>query len=84
MEKGPSAYWDYSLNVSGGCLPVDEDCDNCYAAKQAATLHQRAGAKREPRVLYIGTTDVIDGRAVFNGNVTQLPLGHPGWTLPLG
>ena len=33
-------------------------------------------------MLYIGTTDVIDGRAVFNGNVTQLPLGHPGWTLP--
>ena len=61
----------------------DPDCYNCYAAKQAATIHQRAGAKREVRLLYAGITELIDGRPVFNGRTTQLPPGHPGWTLPL-
>ena len=83
MEKGPSAWWDQSWNPTTGCAPVDPDCYNCYAAKQAATIHQRAGAKREARLLYAGITELIDGRPVFNGRTTQLPAGHPGWTLPL-
>ena len=83
METGPSAWWDQSWNPTAGCAPVDPDCANCYAAKQAGTIHQRAGAKREVRLLYDGITDLIDGRPVFNGRTTRLPPGHPSWSFPL-
>jgi protein gp37 len=83
METGPSAWWDQSWNPTAGCAPVDPDCANCYAAKQAGTIHQRAGAKREVRLLYDGITDLIDGRPVFNGRTTRLPPGHPSWVFPL-
>ena len=44
MEIGPSAWWDVCWNVSAGCRPIPGVCDNCYAAQQAGTLHQSAGA----------------------------------------
>src|ERR1051325_6397507 len=83
MEKGPSAWWDQSWNFSAGCRPVDSDCVGCYAAEQAGTLHQKAGAKRKVRLLYDGIVDLVDGRWQFNGQTTRLPPGHPGWKLPL-
>ena len=73
------AYWDYTLNVLGGCLPIGpgSGCKNCYAA-------QIAGTKTWPFAGYAGIHDgvtvVRDKRRVFNGKATVAPEGHPLWT----
>ena len=71
-------WWDATWNSVGGCNPVSPGCLNCYAAKLAATQHT---ARRVP--LYDKTTNWRDGRAVFNGQITANPAGHPNWTFPL-
>jgi protein gp37 len=67
----------------GGCLPASPGCKNCFAPLQAGTLHQRAGVRRVLRPLYDGTTDLVNGKYVFNGALTSLPPEHPTWRFPL-
>jgi protein gp37 len=77
-------WWDKSWNPVGGCEPVSPGCKNCYAAVQAATLHQEATASRQVVPLYAATVDrVKGGRYVFNGRLTAFKPGHKGWTWPL-
>jgi protein gp37 len=77
-------WWDKTWNPVGGCRPVSDGCKFCYAAKQAATLHQEATASRRVVPLYAGTVKrVKGGRYVFNGRLTALKPGHKGWTWPL-
>lgn len=33
MNKNPAKYWDKALSLIGGCSPVSESCDSCWAAK---------------------------------------------------
>jgi protein gp37 len=75
------AYWDWSWNPLGGCLPVDPTCQNCYAA-------QCAGTKTHPFPGYAGihegVTVVKNKRRVFNGNATRPPDSrHSLWPKPL-
>ena len=74
------AYWDFSWNPLGGCLPVDPSCDNCYAA-------QCAGTKTWPFPGYAGVHDGVTVRKgkkrVFNGKATAASKKHPLWTKPL-
>jgi len=74
------AYWDFTWNLLGGCLPVGPGCHNCYAA-------QCAGTKTWPFPGYAGVHDgvtiVKDKRRVFNGKATAAPDSHPLWTKPL-
>jgi len=58
-------------------------CLNCFAAKQAATLHQQAGATRRTVPQYAGITGRKKGRYFFNGRVTALEPGHDEWKWPL-
>ena len=75
----PGSWWDNTWNPVAGCFAVSPGCDNCYAAKYAATQQRARGDQ-----LYQGVTDWAGGqRPVFNGTLTALPLGHPGWTWPL-
>jgi protein gp37 len=77
-------WWDKTWNPVGGCKPVSDGCKNCYAAKQAATLHQEATASRQVVPLYDGTVKrVKGGRYVFNGRLTAFKPKHRGWTWPL-
>jgi protein gp37 len=85
MDAGDTVWWDLggTWNPVGGCKPVSTECANCYAAIQAGTLHQSAGAKREMRLLYDGVVDKRGGRYWFNGKPTELPRGHSSWNFPL-
>jgi protein gp37 len=84
LSKRFHAFWDSIWDIGKGCLPVDETCRNCFAARSAGTLQQAAGADREVRDLYAGTTKrPADGRYVFNGTLTELPFWHPKWSWPL-
>ena len=57
--------------MSPGCL-------NCYAARCAGTLQTKTDIP-----LYLGTTNLKQGRYTFNGHLTELPPGHPAWNFPL-
>jgi protein gp37 len=70
-------WWDLTWNTTGGCKPLTSGCNNCWAA-QDAPLQIAAG-----NPLYAGTTDLKDGRRVFNGTQTHWPRNHPLWRLPL-
>jgi protein gp37 len=71
------AYWDWSDNHLGGCLPADPTCQNCYAA-------QCAGTKTWPfkgyAGIHTGVTVVKNKRRVFNGEARRPPDRHPTWT----
>src|SRR6516162_6271887 len=73
------AYWDWSSNQLGGCLPVDDSCRNCYAA-------QCAGTKTWPfkgyAGIHTGVTVKKDKRRVFNGEARRPPDTHKLWTKP--
>jgi protein gp37 len=84
MLTGDTVWWDTSWNPIAGCKPVSPGCLNCYAAKQAGTLHQRAGAKRQARSLYAGIVNKAKGGGyAFNGKYTAELSGDPSWTFPL-
>jgi protein gp37 len=74
----PGWWWDASWNVAGGCSLVSPGCLNCYAARAAATLQTATDIP-----LYLGTTDQVNGRYVFNDKLTVLTPGHDLWTSPL-
>src|SRR5688572_19197549 len=74
----PGSWWDDTWNPVGGCKPVSPGCKNCYAANLAPTQQT---ARRVP--LYEGLANWVRGRPAFNGKLSALPPGHPGWTWPL-
>ena len=76
-------WWDKTWNPVSGCSYASPGCLNCYAAKQAGTLHQQAGADREVRELYDDVTRFVNGRYWFNRNLKAAEPGRDLWTLPL-
>lgn len=74
-ETGIS-WCDATWNTVGGCTIHSSGCGSCYAMKLAGTR-----LKHHP--LYANTTSPSKTGPVFNGNLTALPDGHPGWTWPL-
>jgi protein gp37 len=66
---------DASWNPIGGCSIASTGCENCYAMPVAATR-----LKHHP--LYAGTTDIVKGRPIFNGRLTQAPADVSVWTWP--
>jgi protein gp37 len=74
----PDAWWDGSWNPVGGCSIASTGCENCYAARDGATLQTATNIP-----LYLGVTDQVRGRYIFNGKLTVLTPGHNAWTWPL-
>ena len=61
------AWADSTWNPITGCSPASAGCLNCFAARDA---HRMAGNPNEKiRAKYEGLTKLVDGRAVFNGQV---------------
>jgi len=58
------------------CSIVSPGCKNCYAPRWAANLHHR-------HPVHADVTERRGSKAVFNGKLTVLPLGHDNWTWPL-
>ncbi len=79
----PSWWWDRTHNTFGGCKYHTPGCLFCYAAEDAGTLQQEAGAERRVALLYDGVVDRVKDGFIFNGNQTVLPPWHPGWNMPL-
>jgi protein gp37 len=74
---GSQHWWHVTKNTMGGCRPLSPGCLNCYAARCAGTLQTDTEIP-----LYLGTTRKKQGRYTFNGHLTELPPGHPGWNFP--
>jgi len=72
-------FWDITMNVVGGCEPVDTSCKNCYAPRRAATI-----LTKKKIALYLGTTVKVRGKWVWNGEVTELAADSPIWNIPFG
>src|SRR5262249_29042986 len=81
MRLGDTCWWDASLNLVSGCKAKGPGCRNCYAAKQIATLHQKAGPKQAIVPLYDGVVDHVNGH--FNGKTKVLPPWHEDWNRAL-
>jgi protein gp37 len=76
--QGRVGWWlDDTWNPIGGCRQLTSGCDTCWAATDAP-LQVAAG-----NPLYMGTTDLIDGRQVFNGNLRHKAKNDPYWLRPL-
>jgi protein gp37 len=69
---------DATWNPVAGCSAVSTGCNSCYAAKLAATQQT---AHRIP--IYLGTTNWVRGKPVFNAKMTALEPGHESWVWPL-
>jgi protein gp37 len=75
---GGRYWWDLTWNTVFGCKPPSPGCLNCYAARAAGTLQTDTEIER-----YLGTTDLKQGRYVFNGHLKYLPRWHEKWNYPL-
>jgi protein gp37 len=69
---------DASWNPVVGCSIVSPGCTNCYAMKMAHRLQAMAGKPRWTKNLggtahYAGTTKVVNGNAVWTGNLALAP-----------
>lgn len=66
-------WWDESWNFVTGCTPVSEACENCYAAREAATrlahLPQYAGLAVES-----GDTYRFTGEVRVNSGLVEQPF----------
>jgi protein gp37 len=71
-------WWDKTYNTTFGCDPPSTGCLNCYAARAAGTLQTATEIQ-----FYLGTTNLKRGRYVYNGNLKELPPGHPDLDFPL-
>jgi protein gp37 len=78
LKPNSDGWWDATWNPMSGCYPISAGCLNCYAARNAGTLHADLNVP-----LYRDTTKVKGERYVFNGTLRELPRGHPTWTFPL-
>ena len=58
---------DATWNPIVGCAVVSPGCTNCYAMKQAARLLDKPGSH------YEGTTEKVNGKAVWTGKVALAP-----------
>jgi protein gp37 len=70
-------WWDETWNPVGGCSPIPPGCDNCYAQQLAGTQQT---AHRIP--IYLGTTDWLRGKPIYNGTITAHPPAHDDWMKP--
>jgi protein gp37 len=77
-RKNDDAWWDQTWNTMAGCRLISAGCLNCFAARDAGTLHTDLDIP-----LYRGTTEFKRGRYIFNGTLRDLPPEHPAWTFPL-
>ncbi len=77
MGKTSIEWTDATWNPVGGCSIHSPGCNGCYAMKLAAS------PRLNKHPLYAGTTEIVKGKAVWNGKLTQLPDDHDGWTWPL-
>lgn len=75
-EKSNIEWTDATWNPIGGCAILSPGCINCYAQRLAGTR-----LKHHP--LYVGTTDLVKGKPVFNGHLTAAPDDHPVWAFPI-
>ena len=76
--RKPDWWWDKSWTPVGGCLPVSEECANCWVKKwlkshkwPTETVHTRA------------TREDKNGLMVFTGDLTAVRDGDPLWNWPL-
>ena len=58
---------DETWNPVVGCTVVSPGCTNCYAMRQAARLLDKPGSH------YEGTTEKVNGKAVWTGKVALAP-----------
>ena len=73
---GNDAWWDYTWNPVGGCLPVSPGCLNCHAA-------QLAGTYTHKQWIHQGVTTRRGKKRIFNGTLKNAPAGHHTWAEPL-
>jgi protein gp37 len=78
LKKNSDGWWDATWNTMFGCRRLSKGCRNCYAARNAATLHSDLDVP-----LYRGTTKFKGGRYLFNGVLRDRPTGDPEWTFPV-
>ena len=62
-DKTGINWTDATWNPIVGCSVVSPGCKNCYAMREARRLEAMGVTK------YVGLTDVVNGKAVFNGTV---------------
>ena len=72
-------WWDGTWNPVGGCNYVSPGCKNCFVPAWLAS-HTHPG---NSGAVQHGVTTRVNGRMVFNGNLTVFPDGHHAWTFPL-
>jgi protein gp37 len=77
--RGFNWWWDGTWNPVGGCSYVSPGCKNCFVPAWLAS-HTHPG---DAGAVQHGVTMRVNGRVVFNGNLTALPDGHHAWTFPL-
>jgi protein gp37 len=72
----PIEWTDATWNPIGGCSIKSAGCINCYA-------QLLAGTRLAKHSLYAGTTDIVKGKPVFNGTLTQAADDADVWRWPL-
>src|SRR6516165_8625331 len=76
MRAHADWWWDAAWNPVGGCLPVSPGCTNCVAPPWNGSHTHRNDVHR-------GVITKKNGRWTFNGEISDLPKGHPSWKFPL-
>jgi protein gp37 len=71
-------WWDKTWNPVSGCSLVSPGCENCFSARDVATLQTATNIPH-----YLGITDQINGRYRFNGMLKKRAPGHHDWIWPL-
>lgn len=71
---------DETWNPIAGCSVLSPACTNCYAMAQAARIQRMASGQGKP-THYAGTTQEVNGKAVWTGKIVEAP--EHIFTLPL-
>lgn len=74
-DKTGIEWTDASWNPVVGCSVISKGCTNCYAMKQAGRLLDKPGSH------YHGTTEKINGNAVWTGKTARAPEHILTWPL---
>lgn len=67
-DKSNIEWTDATWNPIAGCSIVSPACTNCYAMAQAARIERMVNGSH-----YAGLTKIINGKAVWTGEVHQAP-----------